>query len=140
MEFDPEKIEQGLIKKFTKKFRRLTKEQLWQKNEREATILAHARLKKLKKTKIERQTMKNRKKLMKMRDEFYEKNRERRNLLARQQELESTGDEKTLKIFKMHLKNLEEDLKRLVFWCDIDLKEMAQKAAENQKENEMMAI
>ena len=122
-----------MIRKFTKKFRRLTREQQWNTNEREATIMAHHRLKKLKKTKIERLTAKNRRKLMEMREEFYEKNRERRNLLARTQEIENDGDPKRLKNHNIQLKNIEEDIKRLIFWCDMDLKEMAIKAKEHLK-------
>ena len=44
--------------------------------------MAQQRLKKVKKTRIERQTMRNRKRLVAMRDEFFEKNKERRHMLA----------------------------------------------------------
>ena len=75
---------------------------------------------------------------MQMRDDFFAKNRERRFLLGKQAEVEVTGDKEMLAVYGEKLKQLEEELKRLIFWCDIDVRGMHHEAttAEQRKENE----
>ena len=41
-----------------------------------------------------------------------------------------------MRTFQTALGNLEKDLKRLVFWCDIDVFEMHRRAREQQREEE----